>query len=362
MGFAILLPENSRRRIRTSLFVLAAIAASVCVFALATYLIGEHWDRFLKVDRAPTLEEVSAVIPIEYALTSKENNDVIVLGDSGPQCGFDPVYFEGLTGLKAYNLASFGPLSIDGFFVTARAYLLNHPAPRIIMLSLCPVTPSTSFANRPFAEQFVRVYGRGTGLVAHESCVEPIKRGAGIIRDDANALLRSYSFRDVQVDGLPGETFNTLAEKRRRQRGYNRRPDRLGQVMGREFGNGTLPVEVEWDRGVRALGRLAEAKGVRLMVRLAPIRADAASMNFDEIRAWLRTIGKSRPNVVVSSEVILYDPKFCSDPRHLNAIGAKKFTKLVADDVLAALERKRPLDQKTSSRDSSGTSETLAIP
>jgi hypothetical protein len=51
---------------------------------------------------------------MEYALTSDEYNDVIFLGDSAPLHAIDPVYFETLTGLRAYNLASFRPVSVYG--------------------------------------------------------------------------------------------------------------------------------------------------------------------------------------------------------------------------------------------------------
>jgi hypothetical protein len=108
-------------------------------------------------------------------------------------------------------------------------------------------------------------------------------------------------------------------------------------VNPNQFEKKRLSVAPEWDRGVRALIRLAEAKGVRFVIRLAPIRADAACMNFDEIRAWLQAIAESRPNVIVRSEIMFYEPALCWDASHTNTRGSQKFTKLVAADVLAAM-------------------------
>jgi hypothetical protein len=341
MSRALWLTKNAGPRIRASLLSLGAITAFALAFGVSTYVVGTQGEQFLRPDRPPSATELGAVIPMDYAISSHEKNDVIILGDSCPQCGIDPVYFEELTGLRAYNLASFALLGIDGFFVTAQAYLSNHPAPRVIVLSLGPVTLSSGFVHRGISEQFVRVYGRKTGFASSdEGYLEPIKRGADIVRAFASALARGYNYRDDELNGRPGETFATLERKVFKQRGYERLPDRPGRVAPHDLENFRTGVAVEWDRGVRELNRLAESKGAILLIRLAPIRADAAVLNFADVRTWLQGIAKSQPDVIVRSDIIYYDPALCWDARHVNATGAKKFTRLVADDVRSALQAK----------------------
>jgi hypothetical protein len=353
MASTLSLTNNAGPRIRASLLSLSAITAFALAFGVSTYLVGTQWNQFMRPDRPAGLTEATAVIPINYAFTSHEKNDVIILGDSCPQSGIDPVYFEELTGLRAYNLASIGFLGIDGIFVTAQAYLSNHPAPRVIVLSLGPVTLSNDFVHREFSEQFVRVYGRKTGFASSdEGYLEPIKRGADIVRSFASACAcaRRYDYRDDKLYGKPGDTFATLERRLLKQRGYDRLPDPRPRMAPRDLENFRTGVAVEWDRGVRALNRLAESKGARLLIRLAPIRADAAILNFEDVRIWLQGIAKSEPDMIVRPDIIYYDPALCWDARHVNATGAKKFTTLVAGDVLAALGRKRPAEQNTSSR------------
>jgi hypothetical protein len=303
-------------------------------------MVGTQWDQFLRPDRSPSPTELGAVIPMDYAVLSHEKNDVIILGDSCPQGGIDPAYFEELTGLRAYNLASFALLGIDGFYVTAQAYLSNHPTPRVIVLSLGPVTLSTGYVHRGIGAQFVLVYGRKTGFASSdEGYLEPVERGADMVRAFASAFARGYNYRDDELKHLPGETYATLERKAFEQRGYSPPPDGRSRAAHHEFENVRSGVAVEWDRGIRALNRLAESKGARLLVRLAPIRADAAVLNFQDVRIWLQGIAKSEPGVIVRSDITYYDPALCWDLKHVNAAGAKKYTKLVADDVLAALGR-----------------------
>jgi len=350
MSSTLSLTKNARPRIRASLLSLGAITAFALAFGVSTYVVGTQWNQFIRPDRPPGLTEAVAVIPIDYAFTSHEKNDVIILGDSCPHSGIDPVYIEELTGLRAYNLASLGFLGIDGIFVTAQAYLSNHPAPRVIVLSLGPVTLSNCYAHQAFCEQFVRVYGRKTGFAASdEGYLEPIKRGADIVRAFASACVRRYDYRDAELYGKPGETFATLERRLLKQRGYDRLPDHGARVAPNDLENVRTGVAIEWDRGVRALNRLAESKGARLLIRLAPIRADAAVLNFGDVRSWLQGIAKSEPDMIVRRDIIYYDPALCWDARHVNATGAKKFTMLVAGDVLAVLGRKSP-EQNTSSR------------
>ena len=148
------------QRLGPTLFVLAAILGVGAVLCVTAFCVGRRYERFLRLSSPPDGSEAVAAIPIEYALNSSEYNDVIFVGDSAPLYAIDPKCFQELTGLKAYNLASFRPVSIYGYLVTLQAYLSRHPAPRLIVLCVSPEVPGESDVERDIARRFVRVYGR----------------------------------------------------------------------------------------------------------------------------------------------------------------------------------------------------------
>jgi len=87
--------------------------------------------RFLNASRSPTVDEASLTFVGEYAVRSHQANDVIFLGDSACRSGIDPLAFERLTGLRAYNLGTFGSSGPSVLAVSAKAYLSNHPRPQV---------------------------------------------------------------------------------------------------------------------------------------------------------------------------------------------------------------------------------------
>lgn len=342
---------NSWRRIRTTLLVLSAIVGSSAVFALAALYIGGHCEPFLNVARPPDGSEAIAAIPMEYALNSTEYNDVIFLGDSAPLYAIDPVYFEELTGLKAYNLASFRPVSVNGYLLAAEAYLSRHPAPRVIVLCVSPEVPGSSDVERVFAKRFVRVYGHElagksptvdaivNSVVAGDGYDVLIKRGASIMRDYAakTFMAHSHDFRDDRIPGSIKDTYNTFSRRLGENRGYIKPTELHGPPAAPQYAGVHFAIRPEWDRAMRALIDLADAAGVRLMIRLAPARSDARVENFEEITRGLQKFQKEFPRFSVQPAVYFYDTALCYDLWHLNSVGAKKFTRILAQDVRALL-------------------------
>jgi hypothetical protein len=343
---------NSWERIRPSVIVFVVIVSSVAAFTVSARYIGRHYERFMKLSQPPTAEEAVSAVSIEHALTSAEYNDVIFLGDSAPLFAIDTVYFDGLTGLTAYNLAAIRSVGVNGFLLTAQAYLSKHPAPRIIVLCVSPEVPGGTDVDRLLAIRFVRVYGRQVGAAnsAVDSIVKSvvdadgdaviIKRGMSVVRDYAALFGRfgRYDFRDDPIEGLPEGTFNSLERQRRENRGSGNLGSLHGPHRAPLYAGVRFSTRPEWDRAVRALIDLANVGGVRLMVRLAPARADAASENFEEISGGLRDLQREFPQVIVDPEVHFYDSALCYDVWHLNAVGMKKFTQLLARDVRSAID------------------------
>src|SRR5262249_40039011 len=117
--------------------------------------------RFLLTGIAPDIDEASALCPVEYALRTKDANDVVFLGDSTCRTGVDPARFERLTGLTGYNLGSLRGIGAAGFVITAKAYLLHHPKPRALVLCVTPTCfeIESGTLGGPLSKQFVSNYG-----------------------------------------------------------------------------------------------------------------------------------------------------------------------------------------------------------
>ena len=104
--------HKSWLRVGPTLVVVAAIFGVIALSCVTALYVGRHCERFLRLSSTPDGSEAVAAIPMEYALKSTEYNDVIFVGDSAPLYAIDPKCFQDLTGLKAYNLASFRPVKI----------------------------------------------------------------------------------------------------------------------------------------------------------------------------------------------------------------------------------------------------------
>jgi hypothetical protein len=192
------------RRIVPTLIALTFVAGSLGALGAASCCVGWRTNsalRFLEPRRAPTVDEACVAYPIEYSLRSDEKNDVVFLGDSTCRCGIDPVYFEQLTGLRAYNLGSQGRVGPMGFLVTAKAYLLRHPPPRIMVLSMSPVAFEAEAAGTELAMQsrFLANYGPEVpGLLPlKESLLYFIKRGSLAARSAGSSFVAR---RDGDLD------------------------------------------------------------------------------------------------------------------------------------------------------------------
>jgi hypothetical protein len=130
------------QRISTTLLVASCALVMPLLLCASFCGLGANYQGqlgLLEPYRAPTIDEATAVIPIEYAIDEHEPNDVVFVGDSTCRTGLDPRLFQKLSGLTAYNLGSSGRLSIWGQFATLTAYLAHHPAPRAVVLCMSPV-------------------------------------------------------------------------------------------------------------------------------------------------------------------------------------------------------------------------------
>jgi hypothetical protein len=347
-------PRPSSKRIRATLAAAGCALATFSLLCTAFCWIGASYEgqlRLLEPYRLPTVDEAIGLIPIEYALTENEANDVIFIGGSTCRSGLDPRRFENLTGLTAYNLGSFASLSILGQLATLNAYLEHHPTPRAVVLCVSPVeilrvqadpdVPGGTTAGTLY-ERFLRVYGppsqrRGVLADGNDSLRYFINRGMAITKASCTACLDGQT-PDRLSDPLYGfgaETYKTLRNKMRESRGFSPLPKEHGAgvliLQTLEEPHSVLP----WiNDGVRSFAALAQSHSFQLIIRLGPLSSTQAPWDHECIPAWLKQLEAEFPRVSVSRpEILWYEPSVCWDSVHVNASGVERFTAHTAKDV-----------------------------
>jgi hypothetical protein len=310
--------------IRASLIVSCVALAMLAINSVIGYCAGRSIDtalRFLTPGRAPTPEEAVAIYPIEYALQTKEPNDVLFLGDSTCRHDVDPIEFERLTGLKAYNLGMLGMTGPTAYVITLQAYLSKHPAPKAALLCITPYAfeqGDDCDEGRGLGKRFAAVYRDGASSIS-----TMIRRGVlQFKRADRDA--RDLTFGD---DRFRGETYRTVQARLRASRGFWALTGESSGQKAPPWNGERLKLSNDWTTALPALEETCRKAGITFLLRITPMRPDMKTA-----KDWSpaeRFLG--RPVVECA------DPSLCWDHVHLNRAGVEKFTAAVAKDVQAAL-------------------------
>jgi len=326
-------PLTSARTQSAAIAMLAA-GATAGLLAAASYANGVNLPPaliFLDPRRQPTANEAIYSTMAEYALRSNERNDVLFIGDSTCAYGVDPIRFEKLTGLRAYDCGTLAWMGPGGFSVLLDGYVSHHPAPRVVVLTLSPFVMEAGISvNDPdTTRHFVDTYAPRAGSVSVESLAFYAKRGA------INLLSRASDPRDLPIQGDENKTCRTLAAMQEAGRGFVQLPGEHGRHVDRVTSQGPL-VRDDWRIGIASIAEMCRARGVKLMIQFAPIaEAERNARDWSQLERW----ADSLEGVVVARPLILpYAPEFMWDGIHLNARGVERFMPTVAKDVQAALK------------------------
>jgi hypothetical protein len=333
-----------------TILVLGATTLTLAVLASITYRVGAGIDteeRFFLTLIRPTVDGASAACAVEYGLRSAEKNDVVFVGDSTCRFGLDPARFERLTRLVAYNLGSLRGIGPSGFVITAKAYLLHHPKPRVVVLCVTPTCFEVESRNigghlaKDFADNYGPEVAEAVPFVGRVTYF--CKRGAQAEWGPVQWLppdIRGRDFRDVPLYGLETETYRTLRQKTGESRGFFKLAGEHGPPRG--IGNPEPAlIHAEWNSGVRRLAQICEEADVRLVIQFAPVSATIAqARDFAPLEAWSRDLETSYRHTSVARPIVsVYDSPLMWDGLHLNSAGVDKFVAGVARNVQAALER-----------------------
>jgi hypothetical protein len=341
---------SSSLKISPALGVMAMTTLALGIFAFISYGIGRGRNtelRFFYSWVAPTFDEVAAVCPVEYALRTDDKNDIVFLGDSTCRTGLDPVRFERLTGLRAYNLGSLRGIGGAGFVITAKAYLLHHPQPRALVLCVTPTCfeVDSGTVGGPLSARFAANYGPEVSEIV--PLVDRIsyfsKRGLWSVWprvDVASRRMHGQDVRDVPLTGHKAETYHTLQRKTRDSRGYFPLPGSQGPTRGIGRAEPKL-IRDEWDQGIRRIAQICDDADLTLLIQFAPVSAQVANArDFSPLETWSRELESIYRHTTVACPIVLvYDSPMMWDSLHLNLAGVEKFLPVVAKDVQAALAK-----------------------
>jgi hypothetical protein len=331
------------QKFRPEILILMTALTAASIASAVSYCVGRHTQsdlRFLDPRRSPTTDETIFSCAAEYALRSKELNDVIFVGDSTCADGIDPLAIERLTGLKSYNLGTQGGLGPTGFLVILKGYLENHPKPRLVVLCLSPIAMEngvdTDRARIP--DRFIKNYGPEVwGVVSlRESIGYFIRRG---MLSMLSAARSGKDPRELPLYGLEHETYWSFRETLRQSRGFYQIPKKSGARRDSPASGPEL-VTKEWREGVVHICQSCDAAGIPLLIKLSPI-ADhrMTSRDFGQLESWAKEVESSQSNVHVAHPLLSgYEAALMYDSIHLNAAGVEKFMPLVAKDLRAALK------------------------
>jgi hypothetical protein len=301
--------------------------------------------RFFDPRRLPTRDEGWLVSMMDYALSSSENNDVVILGDSACRAAVDPVQFEKLTRLHAYNLGIVGDLGPDVRLDLAEAYLSKHPLPRLIVLCFSPVGMERDV---PAQWQMVRdrcldCYGlEPLGLPARLGYL--VRQGTLLTWDKMTPSARGSEpdMRDAPFEAgrlEAKETYRMYDSATRSARGFmalwgNKYATRLNRKSD------LVLVDPVWHAGLEQFAATCEKAGVPLLIHFVPIPAEGSkNLNFEQVEQLLKDVRTACPKAIVGTDpqIVRYPRELMWDGTHINTEGAAEFTAKLADAVQAAI-------------------------
>jgi hypothetical protein len=343
---------NARQRVRwlapTALvgMAFAATLLMLCGTALDAARAAPIALRFFDPRRSPTFDESCVVSAIDYALSSTEKNDVVFLGDSVCRTGIDPVQFESLTRLHAYNLGIVGDLGPDVMLNVAKAYLSRHPAPRLMVFCASPLGLERDVPEYwvKLRDHFVNCYGFDVhSLRSLERSLSYTFRQGTVLawNRTASALTGlSHDVRDDSLRGMEQATYHQFERLTRQKRGYFELPGR-GPYKNLDRPGGIVQIHPVWDSGLGRLAKTCENARVPLMIQFGPVSAEATkNLKLERPERWLQNLQTSYPHLVVprDGKILRYPPDLCWDYAHPNPEGSRKFTERLAAEVRLALD------------------------
>jgi hypothetical protein len=300
--------------------MLVLVLGTFVGLCVASYCAGRNTEsdlRFLDPRGAPSKGDVIVLFPVEYALRTNESNDVVFVGDSTCRCGVDPTVFQRLSGFSTFNLGGIGPIGPMGFLITAKAYLLKHPAPRIMVLCLSPVAfeDGAEDVNLRLASRLPSRFEANYGPEVPD--VIPLEKSLRYFIQRGSLDFYRWPFtktergavdvRDLPLRDQPKETFRSGMRAKRARRGYDPLEGLHGKICTLQSPGEPVKIHPDWDHNVRQLAETCERMGVPLLLRLAPMPDDLEHQkDFSPLERWSQDLQRCYPELRIGHPLLLW--------------------------------------------------------
>lgn len=315
--------------------VLATHAAVALLFAASCFslqvLFAEFMPHeagaFLKSWRIPYVHETNGAAKMDYASRPGEPNDIVFLGDSAGLNGLITKRFERSTGLKAYNLSTFGVMGLKGYEVILKNYLENHPRPKYVVLLIFPRLMRQETTRDPVTRDlFVTCYGKGA-----PARFDPRERRRSAMRVFGGRLRGGAEHFHGVPRGMYPSHLQTLAALER-ERGFQ---PGLGSDDVAPMPFDSIVVSGWFRRELVSFMDLARSAGVTVVLRTTPFIDNNDHIDIREFSGEMEALERS-----YGGDLVIVPPYFHTMPKrhfvkysHLNQEGAVIFTDRVASDM-----------------------------
>lgn len=332
--------------VRPTVWALGSLAIPLVLFCVPTYVVARHAEDthvFLKNYRIPSFMDSEIEAHVNYATNSDEANDVIFLGGSTCEMGIDPVQFEKLTGLRAYNLGTDGHIGLRGHALLLELYLRHHPPPKCVVLA----ADATDFyyvihreLDVELCERYFWAYGseeqRARPSHAHpisDYCTEGARILFGRISGGTNhyrSVVKHYPGKSEYANMSHNDWLSAYAAGR----GFLKFTKRQAELSA-----AASPVDDQFADGQRdvlnRLGERCQKLNIRLHIRLTPLSPGRAPQSTAAIAKGLGELANQWQSVSIGQPLVtVFVADDFYDGIHLIATGVERFTRQLSEDAV----------------------------
>jgi len=274
---------------------------------------------------------------MHYIMTpSKEQNDVIFIGNSRTYVQIDPRKVDSVSGLRSYNLGLDG-CNVPFFYMALSKYLQCHPAPGYVVINadFAGFNTTEKVYNYPDYQEYL-----GDSLVA--ACLMPY------YAEFRHGLLARFSLF-MEINSKPDE--EKIASLMYHVKGIKSKDKGVQADLKRGFSPstnmwGTQQHKIDsykspfTSQGLDLLRQtigICKSKGIKVILVCPPLFKDYHSIivNYDTIRDSLQSIANQYkvPYWIYADSYLGNTTDYFYNVEHLNATGAGIFSQMLGDDI-----------------------------
>ena len=292
-----------------------------CFFCKENYLDGEYAMYHQQRD---------------YLLKNKDNNEVLILGDSRTKADFDPI----ILGDGVYNISLGGATPVEGYY-SLKEYLSNHEAPKTLILAYAPMHymdvdtfwSRTIYFHNITAQDALEVfktakqYQKTEKVFIKQYPIEymmhyfyfPNKYAVAIKRSAFSSRKEENNKKYRQMEMTLGHTFYGVQDGS---------TDFCGEAKVEDFQSSDLI-----DHYLDQIFVLAKEYHISVIMEQTPINESSHAIITKDFkknyRTYLANLQVKYPEVNVYPDFYWYENRFFGDADHLNQNGCKEYSEYI---------------------------------